>query len=90
MAELRALLPDDMPSFSMHDLRRTARKLMSRAGVRPDVAELAIGHALPGLQKVYDDRAEYQTFIDSAFQSVADEVSKILTPDSDNIVSLRA
>ena len=28
MDELRALLPDDMPNLSMHDLRRTARKLM--------------------------------------------------------------
>jgi integrase len=28
-----------------HDLRRTARSLMSRAGVRPDVAERVMGHA---------------------------------------------
>ena len=33
MNELRALLPDDMPNWTMHDLRRTARKLMTRAGI---------------------------------------------------------
>src|SRR5262249_34346088 len=28
-----------MPEWNLHDLRRTARSLMSRAGVRPDIAE---------------------------------------------------
>ena len=43
MDELRKLLPD-MPRWTLHDLRRTARKLMSRAVVRPDVGELVLGH----------------------------------------------
>jgi len=30
--------------FRLHDLRRTARTLMSRVGVAEDIAELAIGH----------------------------------------------
>ena len=60
MNALRKLFPPDMPAFSMHDLRRTARKLMSRAGVRPDVGELAIGHSIKGIQAIYDDPKEYQ------------------------------
>lgn len=89
MNQLRDVLPYDMQNWSMHDLRRTARKLMSRAGVRPDVAELAIGHSLQGLQKIYDDVREYQPMIDHAFQCVADEVTKILKPPPANVVSLR-
>ena len=40
--------------WRLHDLRRTARSLMSRAGVLNDHAELVLGHALPGVEGVYD------------------------------------
>jgi integrase len=38
----------------LHDLRRTARSLMARAGVRPDIAERVLGHAITGVEGVYD------------------------------------
>jgi hypothetical protein len=34
-AKACGLLPNTMPPWVLHDLRRTARSLMSRAGVRP-------------------------------------------------------
>jgi integrase len=40
--------------FTLHDLRRTGRTLMSRLGVDTDIAELAIGHARKGLEKRYN------------------------------------
>lgn len=40
--------------WTVHDLRRTARSLMSRAGIRPDVSERVLGHAIPGVEGVYD------------------------------------
>ena len=43
-----------MPQWQLHDLRRTARSLMSRAGVRPDIAERVLGHAISGVEGVYD------------------------------------
>jgi integrase len=52
-AKLRAA-GHDLPQWQLHDLRRTARSLMSRAGVRPDVAERVLGHAIVGVQGVYD------------------------------------
>jgi integrase len=70
----------------LHDLRRTCRKLMTRARVRPDVAELALGHSIKGIQATYDDRGEYQPMIDDAIQRVADEIEKILHPPTDNVV----
>jgi integrase len=71
-----------MQDWTLHDLRRTCRKLMTRARVRPDVAELALGHSIKGIQAVYDDPAEYGLLIDQALQSVANEVS----PRPDNVV----
>jgi integrase len=43
-----------MKPWVVHDLRRTARSLMSRAGVRPDIAERVMGHAIAGVEGVYD------------------------------------
>ena len=40
--------------FSLHDLRRTCRTLMSRCGMDDLIAELAIGHARIGLVGVYN------------------------------------
>jgi integrase len=47
-------LGDDFAPWRLHDLRRTARSLMSRAGVRPDIAERVLGHAILGVERVYD------------------------------------
>jgi hypothetical protein len=83
-------MPAGTERWVLHDLRRTCRKLMTRANVRADVAELALGHSIKGIQAVYDDRAEYQPMIDEAIQRVADEVAKILDPPpvADNVVPL--
>lgn len=43
-----------MPPWVLHDLRRTARSLMSRAGVSVDIAERVLGHVIPGVRGVYD------------------------------------
>ena len=48
-----AELPD-MPRWVLHDLRRTARSLMARAGVRSDIAERVLGHAIQGVEGTYD------------------------------------
>src|SRR5262249_34693778 len=48
-----AKLPD-IPQWQLHDLRRTARSLMAWAGVRPDIAERVMGHAIAGVQGIYD------------------------------------
>src|SRR5262249_4052319 len=40
--------------WTLHDLRRTARSLMSRAGVTSDHAEQCLGHVIPGVRGTYD------------------------------------
>ena len=40
--------------WTLHDLRRTARTLMSRAGVSSDHAERCLGHVMGGIRGTYD------------------------------------
>ncbi len=52
-------LPEDQPvplvaPWRIHDLRRTAKTLMVRAGVRPDISERVLGHKIPGVEGTYD------------------------------------
>jgi integrase len=58
--EFDAELPEGFANWTNHDLRRTARSLMSRAGVARDTAERVLGHAIVGVERVYD-RYSYAT-----------------------------
>ncbi len=68
-----------MPQWQLHDLRRTARSLMSRAKVPTDHAERAIGHVIGGVRETYD-RYEYLDEKRAAFEALAALVSRILNP----------
>jgi integrase len=71
----------------LHDIRRTARSLMSRAGVSSDIAELCLGHVLPGIRQVYD-RHKYVEEKRIAFEKLATLVSGIVDPQ-ENVVAIR-
>ncbi|WBX83202.1 tyrosine-type recombinase/integrase [Sphingosinicella microcystinivorans] len=71
----------------IHDLRRTAKSLMSRAGVRPDISERVLGHVIPGVEGVYD-RHPYEAEKAEALQKLAGLVSLILTPPKGNVVTM--
>jgi integrase len=43
-----------LPNWTLHDLRRTARSLMSRAKVPTDHAERVLGHVIGGIRATYD------------------------------------
>jgi integrase len=68
-----------MPPWVLHDLRRTARSLMSRAKVPTDHAERALGHVMGGVRETYD-RYEYLEEKRVAFEALAALVSRILNP----------
>ncbi|MEH2534432.1 integrase [Bradyrhizobium sp. AZCC 1588] len=76
-----------MPRWTLHDLRRTARTLMSRAGVPADHAERAEGHVIPGVRGTYD-RYEYLDEKRKAFEALAQLVALILNPPADNVVQI--
>jgi integrase len=62
----------------IHDLRRTARSLMSRAGVAPDHAERALGHVNGGIRGTYD-RHEYHDEKLHAFEALAAQIERIVS-----------
>jgi integrase len=72
----------------LHDLRRTARSLMSRAGVRPDIAERVMGHAIAGVEGVYD-RHKYQAEKAAAMRSLAGVLDVILRGQPRHVIQLR-
>jgi integrase len=71
--------------WTAHDLRRTARSLMSRAGVRPDIAERVLGHAMGGVEGIYD-RHSYVMEKAQALTALAGLLANILRPSTDNVV----
>ena len=77
-----------LPRWTTHDLRRTARSLMSRAGVSPDHAERALGHVISGVRGTYDRHA-FEAEKREAFEALASQVSRILQPTK-NVVQLRS
>jgi integrase len=73
--------------WSLHDLRRTARSLMSRAGVSADIAERCLGHVIAGVRGTYD-RHSYLSEKKRAFEALAALIERILAPQTDNVVLL--
>jgi integrase len=71
-------LTNVMP-WQIHDLRRTARSLMARAGVAENVAERVMGHAIPGVKGVYD-RHSYAAEKATALEALAELLTKITSP----------
>ena len=74
--------------WTIHDLRRTARSLMARAGVRPEIAERVMGHAVKGVERVYD-RHQYLDEKAEALRRLAGQIDTILNPPGENVVPLR-
>lgn len=72
---------EPMPHWVLHDLRRTGRSLMSRAGVPADHAERCLGHVIGGVRGVYD-RYAYLEEKREAFARLAGLVALILNPQS--------
>jgi integrase len=84
----RAVHASGVP-FRLHDLRRTARTIMSRCGVAEDVAELAIGHLRRGLVGTYNKDSAWEARVD-AFERVGDHVARIVTTPGDAAASVVA
>lgn len=74
--------------FRLHDLRRTARTLMSRCAVSEEIAELAIGHLKRGLVATYNKNDAWAERV-SAFEAVSRHVAALVSatasePDKDH------
>jgi integrase len=73
--------------WTIHDLRRTARSLLSRCGVNADIAERCLGHVIGGSRGTYD-RHRYQVEMLAAYEALALQIERILHRQ-ENIVPIR-
>ena len=76
-----------LPQWQLHDLRRTARSLLSRAKVSPDHAERCLGHVIGGVRGVYD-RHDFLQEKHEAYEALAALIERIVNPQA-NVVTLR-
>ncbi len=75
--------------WTIHDLRRTARTVLSRCGIAVDVAEQCLGHSLGGVRSVYD-RHDFAAEKRHAFEALAAEIDRVVRPPPDVVVPIRA
>lgn len=54
LSKVRHALPADMPNFTIHDFRRTARTHLAALGVDPFVAERCLNHRIKGVEGIYN------------------------------------
>jgi len=73
--------------FTVHDLRRTCRTILSEVGVTSDTAERCLNHKIPGVKGIYDrydyldERREALTKISCLIAPLVDDLSNV-TPFS--------
>ena len=78
---------EPIPNWALHDLRRTAKTLMVRAGVRPDISERVLGHVIAGVEGTYD-RHSYADEKRDALEKLAAMIERILNPLPSNVETL--
>jgi integrase len=76
-----------LPNWTIHDLRRTAKTLMVRAGVRPDISERVLGHAIAGVEGTYD-RHSYAGEKRDALEKLAAMIEHILNPITSSVATI--
>jgi integrase len=89
LALLRKRDPEakQLPNWTLHDLRRTARTLMSRAGIEADIAERVLAHKIGGIRETYD-RWSYLPEKRHALEALAAQIGRIIAPPTANVASL--
>jgi integrase len=78
---------EPVPNWTLHDLRRTAKTLMVRAGVRPDISERVLGHVIAGVEGTYD-RHSYANEKRHALEKLAEMIECIVNPSPSNVEPL--
>jgi integrase len=76
-----------LPDWQLHDLRRTARTLMSRAGVPREHAERVLGHVVGGVEGIYD-KHRFDDEKTKALAALAGLIARILKPTA-NVTPMR-
>jgi len=76
-----ALQDQEVPAFTIHDLRRTASTLLHEKGWASDVVEKALNHTIGGVRGIYN-RAEYAEQRKEMLQFWADFIDQLVPADN--------
>ncbi len=80
-----SLQGQEIPAFTIHDLRRTASTLLHEKGWPSDVVEKALNHTVGGVRGVYN-RAEYADQRKAMLQFWGDYID-VIAPAADLVIS---
>jgi integrase len=78
----------NIPPWTFHDCRRSVRSRLSELRIPEHVAELAIGHALNGLARIYDQH-RYQEEVREALTLWAVRLRSIVEPPPSNVINIQ-
>jgi integrase len=82
-------LASGVHNWRLHDLRRTARSLLSRCkGVTVDHAERVLGHSLGDIRARYD-KHDYAEEIRVAVEALAAQITTIINPPEGAVIPMR-
>ena len=73
--------------WTLHDLRRTARTLLSKSGVDLNLSELCLGHARGDLIERYDQH-DYVEEMRHAFEALAKQIETIVNPPEGKVTDM--
>jgi integrase len=74
--------------WTLHDLRRTSRSLLARAGVTSEVAERCLGHVLGGVEGTYN-RHTYVVEMRRAYEMLSALIEKIVNPPEGKVIEMK-
>jgi integrase len=74
--------------WRLHDVRRSSRTLLSRAGISADVAERCLGHVIGGVRSVYD-KHHFRPEMLNAFEALATQIDLIVNPRGCTVVPIK-
>jgi integrase len=77
-----------LPTWEFHDLRRSARTLLARAGVSTEIAKRVLGHADDAIQATYNQHS-YIAERGDALAKLAGLLALIIEPPVDNVKPMR-
>jgi integrase len=85
--EINALLPTDMPRWTLHDLRRTARTIMTDLRIDDRIAEQVLGHTIEGVEGVYN-LSQYLEQKAEALARLNGYIQQLVDPAPGNVVAI--
>jgi integrase len=86
--DIRKLLPASMPRWTLHDLRRTARTVMTDLRIDDRIAEQVLGHTIDGVEGVYNLSIYFEPKAE-ALARLAGYIQQLVEPSpAANVVAL--